>query len=76
MAGLVVRRPGNYTIVTRMPTDRFRLEFVITSTPVDTIYSCRGDAAARARWCPDGTWDDVFDDPFVTAGIDGAPFDW
>jgi hypothetical protein len=75
-AGYVVRALGNYSIVTRVPTSAFRLEFVLTVTPDDATYTCRGDLAARRRWCPGGTWDDIFNDPFVTAGVDGTPFDY
>ena len=74
--GLQITSPGNYVLVARAPTTKFRLEFVLTETTDDMTFTCRGDLAARRRWCPEGTWDDYFNDPFVTAGIDGAPFDY
>lgn len=75
-AGLFLRTPGSYTVVTRARLAGAVLEFVVTQTPDDTVRFCRGDAAARKHWCPGGTWDDSFDDPFVAAGIDGDPFDF
>ena len=75
-AGLIIRKPGRYVVVTRPSDPDIDLEFVITETPDDVVYSCRGDRIARRHWCPSGTWDDIFNDAFVTAGINGAPFDY
>lgn len=75
-AGLRLGKPGAYTIVTRVDTPEFNLEFVYTEGEAEWSQTCRGDAAARKRWCPDGSWYDYSSDPFVVAGVNGSPFDY